>query len=376
MTDSFHNDQFYILYQMEKWHLHRGNQNLFIDYKSWSGIFQTLSMFVNQANIKLTEVLFLTPIQIDAVEYMRSGVWAECINEYIYENFSVEPWIQEMSKRKLDFDDTFKKRRHVLYRSDNQPPIRLVIILNAEQINVKTLEDINEYLHCQTVVCFDSTLFCPSDSIIYKVKKPIKHYFLNEDASNQQKFLYSIMEKRLIPLSKDPEIKVSEYTKTRQDISKLPRPLISCDTNYDQSKIDNKLTRGDLHYVTKSNWRYSLEEDRYFLHEGIYVTIDSMSRKEGILRVTSHPTYTSYKFKVVPNAGYQHVQTPHLVDNLPIWRFARGGIIVPKVLRSYMDAKRIYAAVGMFEKSLQFFIIKDQFSAVDRSPTGELMYEL
>jgi hypothetical protein len=284
-------------------------------------------------------------------------MWAECIQEYVYENFTVDPWIQEITKRKINFNKTYKRRQEILYRGEFQPKPKMIIILNAEQINPKTLKDINEYLRMQTVVCYDSSLFYPADSIVRHIKKPIKHYFLNEDATAPQKFLYSIFEKRLVPLSKDPEIKVHEYTRQHRDLSKLPKPVISCSVDYDRSGIENKITKGDLAYATTSNWRFSLEDDRYYLHSGIYCYIDSMSKRDDVQRITSHPTYTSYKFRVVPNIKFQKVQSPHLIDKLPPWRFKSGSIIVPKVLHSYLDAKRIYSAVNMFLGNLQFYIV-------------------
>lgn len=357
MVDSFHDEQFYILYQLGKWNDTRITQNIFIDYKSWSGIWQTLSMFANQSNLQLNEILFLTPIQYDAVELIRSGIWAEVIDEFIYENYTVDSWIQGLTKHPIDFEKVRKVRDRILYRGDNQPPIKMVVIINAEQISPKTLKDINEHLHYQTVVCYDSSLFYPEDSIVPHVKKKIKHYFLNDDVSDAQKFLYEMMEKRLVPLSKNPEVRVVEYKRTGHDLSKLNKPVITTDPERDRSKTDTKISKGDLVFAISDNWRFSLEPDKYYLHKGVYVIIDSMSRKDGILRTTSHPTYTAYRFRVVPSVQYQKVALPHLIDKLPIWRFSRGSILVNKIIRSYTDAKRIYAACNMFNKNLQFFII-------------------
>ena len=359
MMDTIHNDQFYILYQLDKWNTSRTSQNIFIDYRSWSGIFQTLSMFVNQCNLDLNEILFLTPIQVDAVDMTRSGLWAESFREYVYESYTIEDdFIDVVPYYKGDLNNTFKIRDSMFYRNESQVKPKMVIILNAEQITPKMLKDCNEFLHMQTVVCYDSARYHPDDSIVNSVKKHIKHTFLNEEINDAQKFLYDILDKKIVPLSKVNTVRVFEYTRNGHDLSKMMKPVISTVEEYYKTNrpTDDRIIRGSLVYTTNYNWSHSLEPSRYYMIKGIYMIVDRITRGDDP-KVTGHPTYTKYRFKVVPNVKCKKVTTPCMIDNMPPWKFDHGSIIVPKVLKSLTDAQRIYNAVNMFRDQIVFYIV-------------------
>lgn len=357
--DSIHNDQFYILYQLEKWNTNRTSQNIFIDYRSWSGIFQTLSMYANQSNLGLNEILFLTPIQIDAVDMSRSGIWAESFREYVYSSYSLDDDLLDLFPGyKGDLNNTFKIRDQILYRSEAQVRPKLVVILNAELITAKMLKDCNKLLHMQTIVCYDSAKYFDSDSIVHHIRKPIRHTFLNEEINDAQKFLYNIIDKKIVPLSKMSDVKVVEYTKVGHDINKMPKPVISTIDAYRgcNQPSDNRIVRGSLVYTNNYNWSQSLEADKYYLIKGSYLIVDRITRGENPL-ISAHPTYTKYRFKVVPNVSCTKVTTPCLIDGMPPWKFNYGSIIVPKVLKSMVDAQRIYNAVNMFRDQVVFYIV-------------------
>lgn len=359
MIDTIHNDQFYILYQLEKWNNNRTSQNVFIDYRSWSGIFQTLSMYANQCNLNMNEIIFLTPIQIDAVEMSRSGIWAESFREYIYDSYSLDDDLLELfPKYKGDLNNTFKLRDHMVYRSDNQVRPKLVVILNAELISPQMLKDCNKLLKMQTIVCYDSAKYFDSDSIVNHVKKPIMHTFLNDEINDAQKFLYNIIDKKIVPLSKTNDVRVFEYTRSGLDFSKMPKPILSAVRSYagGNNPSDKRIIRGSLVYTNNYNWKHSLEDNRYYLIKGAYLIVDRITRGDVPL-ISAHPTYTKFRFKTVPNVKCTKVTTPCLIDNMPPWKFAHGSIIVPKVLKSLQDAQRIYNAANMFRDQLVFYIV-------------------
>lgn len=356
MYDSFHIDQYDILYKLDEWHTHRTSQNIFIDYRSWSGIFQTISLFINQCNYEFSDVLFLTPVQIEAVQISRSGLWGESFLEYIYESFSIEPDFSEIVGKKFDFTNLHKIREKPLYRTEGQKRPKLVVIMHAELITPKQLADCNQYLHMQTMVCFDSAMFYSSSGIVNSVHKPIEHTFLNDEASPIQKFLYQCLEKRLVPLSKEKEIKVYDYNPSKFNWNGMIKPVITITENH-PIPLQEKNLRGSLIYTTEHNWNYSLEENRYYLIKGMYLVIDTLSRRDNVLRTTMHPTYTKYKFKVVPDVHYKKVYTPAMVDDLPQWKFSRGSIITPKTLPDLITAARLYNAINFFEDQVTLYIV-------------------
>ena len=356
MYDAFHNEQYDLLYRLDEWHIHRTNQNIFLDYRSWSGIFQTISMFINQCDYTFSDVLFLTPVQIESVMMHRAGLWAETFQEYVYESFTIDSDFDEVIGRKEDFQNLQKIRENILYRFENQEKPKLVIILHAEQLSWRQIQDCNQYLKIQTMVCFDSAMFFPSNSVVKHIKKPLKHTFLNLEAPPIQQFLYQALDKQLVPISKEKTVKVHEYRSYKMDLEHMPKPVLSITENAPIGSSSNRLS-GSLIYTTQPNWNYHLEENRYFLIKGMYLVIDTVSKRDNIERFSMHPTYSKYKFKVVPDVHYQRVETPALVDTLPPWKFSRGSIITEKTFTSRLDAARWYNAMNFFEDQVDIFII-------------------
>lgn len=355
MTDSISNDQCYILYQLENWNTFRESQNIYIDYRSWSGIFQTLSMFANIADLSLNEIIFLTPIQSKAVELSRSGLWAESFEEFVYRSATIDDDFSEIVKGKYDFSNLHKIRNEILYRSETQVKPKLAIVLNAERLTSENIHDMNKYLRMQTIVCFDSAKYCDIDSMIYSVKNPIRHTFLNEDAGEIQSYLYEIIDKKLVMLNNSDAVRVHEYRKAGHDITKMRKPVFSATPDYSPMKIN--VGKGSLIYTTGYNWNYSLENNRYYLIKNMYLVIDTMVKRYGRVKLTMHPTYTKYKYRAVQDVKYSHVLPGQLIDVLPPWSFKSGSVVVPKTIKTLEDAKRIYNAVNMFTDSVSLYII-------------------
>lgn len=357
VIEEINNDQMYILYQMEEWHTHRTTQNLFIEYRSWSGIFQTLSMYANYADLDIhKEILFLTPIQIDAVILSRSGLWAEQLEEFVYESYSIEEDFSEIVGSKVNLNNSHRRRDVIRIQHESQQPPKLVIILNGEQLTEKMLEDTNKLFHCQTIVCMDSARYHPTDSLVYHIKHPLKHIFLNENIDELQKFLYTAMEKRLIPLSKEKSVRVVEYTRGKVELSKYPRPIFSMVEEYQDPSPG--IVKGSLVYSENYNWRYSLEDDRYYLIKGLFLVVDVVSNRFGVRKITCHPTYSKFKFKVVPDLKLKGVGCPCFVsDTLPLWKFKSGSLIVPKTIKSLEDARRLYNGMNLFESGITLVIV-------------------
>ena len=355
MYDSFHYEQYDILYKLDKWNTFRTNQNIFIEYRSWSGLFQTLSMYINQSNLSLKEVLFLTPIQVYAVEMTRDGLWAESIEEYIYHSYTANHEFDELLGNTKDRNNIHSIRDYILYRHENQSKPKLVIILNAEQISPKILKDCNKYLKLQTIVCYDSALYHPSDSLVYHVKKPIAHTFLNADINDVQKYLYTCLEMKMIPMSQFPTVHVHEYRRNGFDLSKLSKPIFTTSKAQTYAIADSKIKKGDIIYTRNYNWNHSLEDDRYYLIKGIYLQVDRIIQNP--LRISAHPTYTRYKFIGVENLDVQKIMCPMYIENLTPWKFSRGSILVDKMIETIDDARRFYNAVNMFDEHLQVYIV-------------------
>lgn len=357
MFEEIHNDQLHLLSKMEEWHTFRTSQNLFIEYRSWSGIFQTLSMYANYADLDIRkEILFLTTIQIDAITLSRSGLWAEPLEEFIYESYSIEDDFVEIIGGEANLNNVHRRRDSILVRHESQQSPKLVVILNGEQLTEKMLKDVNKLIHCQTIVCMDSARYHPHDSLVYRVKHPLKHVFLNDNIDDIQRYLYTAMEKRLIPLSKEKSVRVIEYTKGKIDLSKYPRPIFSTVEEYQDTS--SGIVKGSLAYSENYNWRYSLEDNRYYLIKGIFLIIDVISNRFGVRRITCHPTYSKFKFKVVPDLKLKPVGCPCFIDNnLPIWKFKSGSLIVPKTIKSLDDARRIYNGMNLFESAVTMIIV-------------------
>lgn len=357
MYDSFQIEQYDLLYRLDEWNTHRVSQNIFIDYRSWSNLFHTLSLFFHQSNLNRDEILFLSPVQIEAVEINRSGLWGESFFEYIYESYSVDPDFDEVVGKRFDFSNLHKVREQLLFRTENQKRPKLVVILHAELISPRELRDCNEYLHMQTVVCFDSAMFFDQHSIVHSVHKPLQHVFLHEEASPIQSFLYQCLEKKLIPISKENEVKVYEYSQRRISWDKMPKPIVSITEDAPPPTLYTGSMKGSLIYMNEPKWNYSLEKNKYFLNKGIYLVVDAVSRRDGVTRMSMHPTYTKYQFKVVPDVNFTRVTSPHFIDNLPQWKFKMGSILTPKTIPNLMDGIRLYNAVNLFEDRVSFYIL-------------------